>query len=618
MASNGVKKKGQARFLAPARTYDASRPRPYSDITHPEWTSLQATWEKWRLTYEGGETYIDRFLRKFKREKWQDWYERKFLTFCPPNAKEAVNEVLNAIFQRLNDVTRTGSESYVDACKGLNGGVDRAGTTMTAFLGDEILPEMLPMKEVGVWVDMPPVEAGATKAEVQDVKPYFYVYPIEAIRSWTYDEQNRLTAVLLRECEPSVDANTGLPTDAGDKELFRFAKLVIIDDRFQVQVTIQDDKGEQISETIIDIPEIPFEIAEIKHSLLEDVADMQKALLNMESSDVYWCAKAGFPIYTEQFDPRTGSQHLIKAQQAPKGPGYPNPVTNFAPATSPIPAGQAKQAEDAKDEEVTLGITSGRRYGKELDRPGFIHPSSEPLQATMAKEEKIKEDIRRAVHLSVAMLDPRMASAESKQMDNEGLQNGLLAIGMALEKFERRLAHIWSLYLGGTEATVRYPEQWTSQGDAGRRADAEALCALKDQVPSITAAKEILKQAADKLVGHKVAPEVIDKIHAEIDAAKCLTFNIADLAQEIQLRIASAETISQMRGYPEGEHKKALAEQAEQLRIIAISQTQGAGAAADPARGGQGDPASTKSADEKKLAANQTGTPQDGSRGAGK
>lgn len=593
------------------------QPRPYADIARPEWSKCEERWRKWRLTYEGGEEYVEAFLRKFKREKWQDWYERKFLSYCQPSAKEAVNEILNAIFQRLNDVTRAGSESYVRACKGLDGGVDRAGTSMTAFLGEEILPEMLPMKKVGVWVDMPKVAQGATKADVANLRPYLYTYPVEAIRSWKHDENNRLVAVLLRDVVVPEDEETGLPTDDGDVERFRFARIV--DGR--VQVTVQDDEGNVLSDDVLDIPEIPFEVACIKHSLLQDVADMQRALLNMESADVYWCVKAGFPIYTENYDPRPSGAHLRPAQQAPKGPGYPNltsPATPTSLAAPETPSGQSKEANEARDAEVTLGVTTGRRYGLGLERPGFIHPSSEPLKATMAKEQQIKEDIRRAVHLSVAMLDPRMASAESKSMDNEGLQNGLLAIGMALEKFERRIAHIWSLYLGQADPTVRYPEQWTTQGDAGRREDAKALCELKDEVPSKTAAKEILKLAAEKLIGHKVAAEVLDQVNAEIDEAQCLTVNIDDLKAEIELGIASAETASVNRFYPKGEHAKALKERAETLKIIAISQSQGAGAAGDPARGGVGPPTDTKSKDEKKLNANEGGAPVDNTRGEGR
>jgi len=575
------------------------------DIIHPEAMACQVEWMKWRLTYEGGDTYIDYYLRKFKREKQNDWNERRALTYVPPFAKEGVNEVKNAVFQRLNDVTRSGgSQSYVDACKGQNGGVDRKGSTMASFIGRTLLAELLTMREVGVWVDMPLLPEGATLLDADGKHPYLCYYRVEDIRSWKHDDEGHLTSVLLKECVYVDDPMTGLPT--GEKQdVYRFASLK----DGKVYIRVEDNDGNAVGDPlVIDIPFLPFVIYEIDHSLLQDCADMQKALLNMESSDVYWCVKANFPIYTEQFDPRPGASGTRPAQQGPKLT-VPNPP--FAAEGSSIPAGQAKEASEGKDQEVTLGITSGRRYGKELERPGFIHPSSEPIMASMQKEQKIKEDIRRSIHLSVAMLDPNMASAASKEMDNAGLQNGLLAIGAALEQGDREVARLWAAYERSQPSTIRYPEEWTMQSDAGRRADAQALCNLKDQIPSRTVQKEILKQAACKLIGHKVAPEVLDKGLSEIDAAQCLTTNIDDLKTEVELRIVSGETASRNRGYPAGEHKKALAEQAEQLAIIAISQSQGAGSA----RGVPGAVGDKGSSNEKKLDANATGTPKDNTRG---
>lgn len=590
-----------------------------AEITHPEYNLCTEEWRKWRLTYQGGDSYIEEFLRKFRREKWSQFYERRFLTYVPPFAKEGVNEVKNSVFQRLGDVTRTAvAGSYVEACKGLKGGVDRKGSSMAAFLGKKVLPEMLTMRQVGVWVDMPVISPDATKADVIGKHPYLYIYRAEDIRSWKHDDENRLTMLLLRECGYVDDPTTGLPMTM-DTETFRF---VWIGADGKVHVRVESVDGDEVGqETILNLTEIPFVVYEIDHSLLEDVADMQKSLLNMESSDVYWCVKANFAMYVEQYDPRPSASQARPAQQAPKVPTTTaglSPSSALVESAAPIPAGQAKEAGQGKDTEVAIGPESGRRYPIGTAAPSFIHPSPEPLMASMAKEKQIKEDIRRSIHLSVAMLDPKMASAESKQMDDKGLQNGLLAIGMALEQGDREVAKHWAAYERTAVPTVRYPEEWTMQGDAGRRADAEALCEFKDEIPSLTAAKEILKQAATKLIGHRVAPEVLDKIHAEVDEAKCLTFKIEDVEKEIQLRLVSAETASKNRGYPKEENKKALAEQAEQLRIIAISQSEGAGAAADPARGGQGVAGDQGSKNEKLMDANKTGVPQDNTRGEGK
>lgn len=575
----------------------------YADILHPDHRRLTEHWLKWRRTYESGDQYIRHYLIHFKREAQSEFEERRRMTYVPAFAKEAVNEVKNSVHKRLNDVVRVGgSETYQRAVRGELGGVDRKGSDMATFLGKHVLPEMLPMRQVGVWVDMPEVQPGSTRASTQGKHPYFYTYPVEAIRSWRTDDEGNLTSILLRDCTWDVDAETDLPTGS-ETQTYRLAWL----DVDGVHVIVQDEAGEPVGpESILNLPAIPFEFVEIDHSLLQDVCNHQRTLLNMESTDAYWVVKANWPLYTEQYDPRPGASAVRTAAPGPK-------VVNGVVTQSP---GEAKDASESRDKQVTVGPQGGRGYPVGAERPAFIHPSSEPITAAMAKEEKIKEDIRRLVHLSVAMLDPRMASAESKQMDNQGLQDGLLAIGMALQLAERRLARHWANYERSEPATIRYPDEWTMQGDGARRADAEALALLKDVVPSRTAQKEILKQVARKLIAHKVSPQVMDAVEREVDVAECLTVNISDLEKEVQLRIVSAETASRNRGYPVGEHKKALDEQAAQLAVIAISQSKGAGAA-------QGVPAGSATADttprdQKVIAGAPEALPQNNTRGAGK
>ena len=55
-----------------------------------------------------------------------------------------VNEIKNAIFQRLRDVVRRGgSDAYQAAVAGQNGGVDRRGSTMNAFIGMKVISDLL-------------------------------------------------------------------------------------------------------------------------------------------------------------------------------------------------------------------------------------------------------------------------------------------------------------------------------------------------------------------------------------------------------------------------------------------------------------------------------------------
>lgn len=589
------------------------------DILHPECSMMSQRWREWRLTYESGQYYIENYLVWFKYESQERYSDRKDLTYVPAFAKEAVNEVRNSLWSRLPDIVRSGgSNSYRDAMQGLKGGVDKRRSKMGDFIGRVLLPEILSMRRVGVWIDMPPVEQNASRASTQGKHPYLVWYPVESIRSWATDDDGRLTRILLKQRNFLHDEATGLPM-SGSIDSFLYAWLDPESPGVHVRQEIGDGAAKASREYILDLEEIPFVQFEIEHSLLEDICGHQKALLNMESADVAWCVQANFPTWTQQFDPRSSPVGVRPAQQQNKPP-VPRQGFDAPPQSSPIvpaiPAGQAKQASEAKAQEVTLGPQQGIGYPKDLERPGWVHPSSEPITASMAKEMQIKEDIRRIIHLSVATLDPQMASAESKHMDDRGLQLGLCAIGAALQRGEQEISHHWHAYERTEEARVQYPDDWAMQNDEGRRKEAKGLIELRDEVPSITFRKEVAKQIAGRVLGHRVPNDVIQTINGEVDEAKYLSANVKDITLDIQNRTLSAATAAEIRGYGSIEAEKALKEQANQLAIVAISQAKGGGVGA--ARGVGGHPADQGSVDEKKAAANASGTPQDTTRGAGK
>lgn len=599
------------------------------NILHPEYSYMSQRWREWRLCYESGQFYIENYLIWFKYEKREKYQERKSMTYVPAFAKEGINEIRNAVWGRLNDVRRDGGDkSYQAAIVGDVGGVDRRRSSMSDFLGKYILPEMLTMRRVGVWVDMPQLMVGETKATAARKHPYLCWYPVESIRSWQTDDEGKLTRILLKQSNFGHDEATGLPMST-NVDSFRYAwlgdPLKGEDPRVHVREESGIDEEKKTREYLLDLDEIPFVQAEIEHSLLEDVCGHQRALLNMESSDVAWVLNANFPIWTMQVDSKSQSNAIRQAQQQGKPP-LPRPGTDMMSTTSmpivpAVPAGQAKEASEAKAVEVTTGPTTGISYPAGLDRPEFVSPSAEPLTASMAKEMQIKEDIRRILHLSVATLDPRMASAESKDMDDRGLQNGLTAIGAALQRLEQAIAHFWVGYMGGEKAKVQYPLEWSMLTEGERRKDAKELIELRDEVPSIAFRKSIAKQVAIKLIGHRVSQAVMSEILSEIDDAQYVTANVDDVASDIENGVVSKATASKIRGYAASEADKALAEQGEQLKMTAMAQTpgQGAGAAAtDPARGGVGRPGDTGSKDEKAAHAKSTGVTKDNTRGEGK
>ena len=510
---------------------------------HP--TCLDALWKKWRLTYAGGDDFINEYLIKFsEREQTIDFINRKKFTYCPAFAKAAVDNVKNAIFQRIADVTRAGGpDSWVQSCAGKNRGVDLHGSTMNSFIGRKLLVELLTMGKVGVFIDRER-KVGVTKADIID-HPYIYLYKIEDIRSWKYIEGDEFQTLLLRDCLEQVN-DVGLPT-TGVTYQYRLIKKV----PEGVLVSIFDAKNILIEPPVLlNLPRIPFVIFEITDSLLKDVANYQISLLNMESSDIAFCLKGNFPFYTEQVDPRTSHSHLKKIGSVDQN------------ATT--------EGVAVKDSDTEVGSIHGRRYPTGTDRPDFIAPPTGPLTASIAKQKEIKQDIRLLVNLSLANVRGQRSSAESKTVDERGLEAGLSAIGMELEHGERQIAEIWATYEGKhkIQPTVTYPKRYSLKTEEELLKEAEALEDRMKSLPSGTYKKEIAKKIADLMLGPHVSLEILEKVHKEIDTAKLLTTDPEIIEMMVEKSLLSNETASQALGAPEGEVEQAKKDAAERAANI--------------------------------------------------
>ena len=175
------------------------------------------------MVSEGGTAFIDKFLKTFsQRETPHDFETRKSISYSPSHAKSAVLDIKNAIFQRMVDINREGgSSSYEAAIRGEGNGVDREGNTMNSFIGRKALPEILFMGKVGIYVDRDPLPITATKAQTNASKPYIYHYSTEDIRNWSFDNQNELSSLLLRDHVLGTDPVTGLTS--GEVETIQVA-----------------------------------------------------------------------------------------------------------------------------------------------------------------------------------------------------------------------------------------------------------------------------------------------------------------------------------------------------------------------------------------------------------
>lgn len=579
---------------------------------HPFWNSKQDDWEKWRLIYDGGTRYVDRYLEKFSaREDSNDFDRRKRIAPRPNFAKAAINDIKNAIFSRLIDVTRRGgSPSYQEAIQGIDFGVDLHGASMNSFMGQDILPELLTMSRVGVFVDMPPV-TGNTLRDFQGARPYLYSYKAENILSWSFrpGRPDEFDALLLRDFVEIKHDDTGLPAETSERFRFmfigddgkvhvQFFKQVKSDDPLNprlIEVQVDRDGLPTDEDIILDIEIIPFVLVELIDSLLADVSNHQIALLNLESSDINYALMSNYPFYVEQQDERAQSPHLKTGTDADDG--------------------TSAHANTKKDKEIKVGTTQGRRYGKGLNEPAFIHPSSEPLKASIEKQERLKDDIRRLVNLALSNIKPKMASAESKAIDERGLEAGLSNIGLELERVERKIAKYWTMYEGNDQiATVRYPIRYDLKSDEDRRKNTKELGELRLAVPSVKFQKTISAEMARELLGARLSTDELDIIVDEIENTDITTTDFEIVEAFAERGILSLEFIAKLFGVPQDVVREAQKEHAERARRIAEAQGMGSRGVDDL------DPNPNSGKEEKEFARDTTldQTPTNKTRGEAK
>lgn len=580
------------------------------DARHPIYFSSTSDWEKWRLTFAGGSEFKARYLKEFSaREDNREFHTRRSITPVPAFAKSSVLEIRNSIFQRMRDIVRKGgSRSYQQAIAGKNGGVDNRGHGMNAFLGEKVLGELLVMGKCGVFIDAP-VLSGETIADSRNAHPYLYHYACEDILNFSMtmlEDESTFDSLLLRDTVLKTDASNYLPVS----ELKRYRHFWIDPADGRVMVQFYDSDGAPVDRDgnpggpkKLDLTRIPFVLIDIGHSLLKDVCDHQIALLNLGSSDINYAIKSNFPFYTEQRDLRNVGSHL----------------KTVANEDGTATAG----GQGSSDTDIKVGSTQGRAYHMGMNAPAFIAPPSEPLMASLKLQEKLEGDIRKLVNLAVQTLATR-ASAESKNLDNQGLESGLSFIGLTLETAERQIADYWARYehrdpSGREIATIKYPERYSLKSDRERLQEAEQLTELGKKVPGRTFKREIAKTIVECLLGGKIAVETLDKIHSEIDSSE---YTISDPEILVALKeagLVGEKTASIAAGFNPEEHLAAREDHVNRVKRIAEAQGEAEAAGARGVSDLDGDPANSGSR-EKELSrqTDQSDTTQKPVRGNGK
>jgi hypothetical protein len=512
---------------------------------HHQHIANAKNYTRWQRAYNGGREFINAYLKKYSsREDANEFTCRKEITYCPRFAGAAIDDIKNSIYQRMSDIVREGGpESYGEA---MEDGVDGESNSMNYFIGQTVLPQLLVTGKVGIYIDAP-AAVGPTLADAVGVRPFLTCYYAEDILCWNDD----MTSLLVREyCCPQQDESGLAPTKSVTR--YRFYRLVPGGVEIYLVTNPQPVSKEQYPNLKPDFflegfTRIPFVVIELNKSFMEDICDYQIALMNLQSSDMAYLLQANFPFYTEQFDQNMENMHArIEADEN----------------------GETVQ-------NITVGPSNGRRYPRGLDRPDFIHPSTEPLLASMQKQEQMKTEIRHLLNLTLSNAAPKFASAESKNMDQRSLESGLAAIGMVLENAEREIAEIWTMYdgAGSDEPTVNYPRNYSLKSDSERRDEAKADSDLMTKVPSITYQKAIAKRIACTMVGHYTPSDEMDLIEEEIDAAKYISSDPEAITKDLTNGLVSEQTASIARGYDAAEVDQARIDHAARIARIQKAQT---------------------------------------------
>lgn len=540
------------------------------DIRHPRYLSDSLEWESWRLCYEGGRAFRDAYLKPLSdRETPAQFTKRSELTPVPAFAKAAVIEVRNSIFQRLVDVTRSGgSAAYQSAVSGDDGGVDLLGSSMTNFMGNQVLTELLVMGRCGVYVDAKS-DAFETLADgVQ--RPYVYLYCIEDILSWNEvdrGQQGQFKAVLLRD--RVLKKSSGYAEDillpSGTEERYRLVYLGN-DGKAKVQFFNEFDKpifvpgSDEFGVVDLGLPYVPFFMPDIGESLMKDITSYQIALLNMLSGNVNFDMSSNTPFLTIQEELRTRGAHLRGSADGPDGP-----------------------------EEVVGGGT-GRYYNKGMDRPDFVAPPTGPIEASMKLQDRMKDDIRRLVALNVeSKSGSRTESGEAKKLGTQALEAGLSFIGTVLHWTEQQICSVWALYESLTDpnqAVISYPSRYSLREDKDRIDDASRLADLMDTLPTLTGRKEVAAQIVTILFSGKVSSKALELMIQEIWDAKFIRSGLEYIIEAKKSGLVGDKTASQALGFAEGEVEAAAEDHAARLQRILAAQSKSKGSATNPAARG--------------------------------
>ncbi len=541
-----------------------------SAISHPSFRIDLSRWFEYRLTFEGGDDYVDEYLIQQSDESNAEFRERKKFTPIPAVAKEAIQDLQRAITQRLDDVTRVGgTPQYQAAVTGEGGGIDRDGQSMNIFIGHDVLIELLVMGRVGIYVDNFS-DPGATMADGGSA-PYAYVYRVEDILNWDTmrpEKDGRFKMVLLRDHEVFHNQAFGVSFPnkiterlrlvwIGDDGFVRYRFMdnnlkILALDRISEQFAIEDD-----GTVLTPLREIPFIMPELSGgSLLRDVASYQRALLNVASNEAMMAMNVNSHFLSIQTDVRTDNLHWKK-------PGG----DNAEPGSQRGRLAQEKFG-------ARVNWVRARYRDTESSAPEWVSPPVEGLKASHDYRARMADEVRRMINVAVQnQTGVRSESREQRELSAEGLEAGLHFIAMKLQHADQQVAKYYSMYQRTENvAVVTYPKRFRLKKQQERIKDAQELKKLIDGIPGQINKKEGYKRIVAELFTGSVDSVTMTRMLRAIDQHEYIG-DPERILELIENAIITRARAAQAFDLPEEEIEEAMKEKIEMAREIMKAQT---------------------------------------------
>lgn len=509
-------------------------------------------------------SFVAMYLERYSlRESAEMFAYRKKVTPNDPQPAIAYKKLCDAIRSYMPGIKRKGYTNIVSEClAGKREGVDGRGTSMTGFMSNQVLNEVVLMQMVGVFVNRGPAPSDLSE-EVDARDPFFELFSRENIINWTQDEATgEFTDLLLRISVPIIENNFV----TGYKEGYK--RYTIVPEGVLIRLFDEKFETSAVNDEIWAIEKIPFCLIDFGSSQVERVLEIQKSLNNLVSSDLLFLYKVNYPLYTEQYDPALDMQNWggTQVEAAFVDDSDENKTDTVENATT---------RHSRILNETDAGVTTGKKYAKGLDRPEFISPPVLHLQASNDKANQFRQAIDKALDVDSLNVRDVRASAESKNADRETLIGGIYNLFMELQRAEKTLLAHFSFYLSAStnNVSVDYPNTFDLRTQKERADSAKDKLEQRDNISSITARRKLTLEAIRDLQPFATEEEI--KVYSDELEEQELLISAKHLIEFVKEGAIPSELIVTSMGLDKKWGEVAKKEHAEKIAVVAAAQSSG-------------------------------------------